>query len=147
MHFLIYFLLLLFVSSCSSTSLSVQTEYWNPKDLASVRVGTPDPEKNSNNFGQHIYISWTLPSNTNVHHAFLQINIRLKNGELLQKTVPIQDHRGVYCYPILGDDYVKKGGLLSYLIVLFSDKKEVAVSKHIFWVDEVIKTEETKSPT
>jgi hypothetical protein len=125
-------------SSCASPSLSVQTEYWSQKDLASVRIGTPDPEKDSQNFGQHVYISWKLPSKTDLDNTFLQINVRLKNGELTQKIVPIKEHRGVYCYPIIGEDFSKKGGLLSYKIVLVANGKEVDECRHIFWVDTVL---------
>jgi hypothetical protein len=130
-----FFILILISSSCSSPTLSVQTEYFRPADLASVHVHTPDPEKDANLFGQHIYIYWTLSSSTKQDRAALDIKVRLQNGELQEKVIPITDLRGVFCYQIVGDDFTKKGGLLSYLIELKVNGSQVAVCKHTFWVE------------
>ncbi len=129
---------MLFVTSCKSNTLSVETSYFTRKDLASSVVGTPDPTKQEAVFGQRLYISWNVaPPKFNEGPLELAIQVRLKKGALLEKTVSLTEPSGKFIFPITGNDYSKKGGLLSYQVKLFSSGKELASSKHKFWVDPI----------
>lgn len=131
-------LLTLLVTSCKQPTLAVETGYFTRKDLASSHVGTPDPNKQSPIFGQRLYISWNVtPEEFASGQLVLQIKARLKKEGMLDKKVPLDSPTGTYIFPIVGDDYTKGGGLLSYKVTLMSGDKELAKSRHKFWVEEL----------
>lgn len=125
---------LLFLTSCSSRPLTVQTEYWRQKDLASYIVDTPDPQKQEPVFGQRIRISWHAPQNDALS---LNVTIRLKNGDELQETYPLKKPSGELIVPVVGDNYSNKGGILSYRVLLQSGTEVIAESRHRFWVERI----------
>lgn len=134
-----YLSLLLFLTSCSHPSLTVQSDYWTPRDLASMHVDTPDPRKSSSDFGQRLNISWYIPKKTfKEGPCELVCHVRLKNQELKVETVPLHTACGSYSLQIVGDDFFKKGGLLSYLIELKASGHTIASSQHKFWAEPII---------
>lgn len=131
-------LLALFVTSCNRPTLSVETGYFTRKDLASSHVGTPDPNKQNPIFGQRLYISWNVTPEEFANAPLkLHIKARLKKEGMLEKTVLLESAKGSYTFPIVGDDYTKGKGLLSYKVQLISGDKELAESRHKFWVEEL----------
>ncbi len=134
----IAFFLLLLSCSCNRPTLSVETGYFTRKDLASYHVGTPDPNKQSPIFGQRLYIHWDVPNDEFEKGPLtLHLQIHLKKDGLLKKAIDITEAKGSYVFPIVGEDYTTKGGLLSYKVGLFSGDKELLSSKHKFWVEEI----------
>ena len=119
------YLLLLFClafTACKSAPLTVQTEYWGRHDLASYVVDTPDPNKNSQEFGQRLRINWSISKEVFTKApCSLDITVRLKNGQEYKETHPLESASGEFIYPIVGVDYYQKGGLLSYQIELVSE--------------------------
>ncbi|MCE5293879.1 MAG: hypothetical protein LLF94_04630 [Chlamydiales bacterium] len=131
-------LLALVATSCSQPPLTVETGYFTRKDLASSHVGTPDPTKQQEVFGQRIYIAWNLSKQEYAQgQTTLHIQARLKKGGILTQDVPLDAASGRYIFPIVGDNYSKKGGLLSYKVELLSNGKPLATSSHKFWVEEI----------
>lgn len=129
---------LLLCTACKSHTLSVQTEYFGRNDLASVIVDTPDPHKQEPIFGQRLYISWKLTKEQFAEKpVVLLCQVKLKKGQLLEKTVPINSLTGTYIFPIVGEDYTKHGGLLSYQIKLLGQDNVLATSRHKFWVEQI----------
>lgn len=120
--------------SCSHSKLSVETTFFGRKDLASTIVGTPDPSKQLPIFGQRLNISWNAPGDPSLS---LQIEVRLKKGDKLTKTVPLETSSGTYIFPIVGENYTQKGGILSYKVALLSNGAPLAESKHKFWVEDI----------
>ncbi len=131
-------LLTLLIASCGRPTLSVQSGTFTRRDLASSHVGTPDPDKQKPVFGQRLYISWNVkPQEFTSGPLELQIDVRLKKGGTLSKTVLLDKASGKYIFPIVADDYTKRGGILSYKVVLLSDGKKLSQSRHKFWVEEI----------
>lgn len=130
---------LLFISSCSSSHLSVRSDFFNKSDLASVKINTPDPDKTAPIFGERIYVDWYTPYSVFKEAPLaLHLRIKLKNGEEKDTVVPLESSFGSYMYSICGEDFNEKGGLLSYYIFLTSGEKVIASSRHKLWVDTIV---------
>lgn len=131
-------LLLLLTVSCKQRELSVDTTYFTRKDLASVVVDTPDPDKEKPIFGQRLYINWEVTKQQFAMGPLeLHIQLMLKKGSMMEDRIPLNEASGTYIFPIVSSDYTKEGGLLSYKITLLSNGKELAVTRHKFWVDQI----------
>ncbi len=134
----ILLLLALSVSSCKSPTLSVDTGYFTRSDLASVKIGTPDPHKQEPIFGQRLYISWNATKEQMALGPLqLHIKVLLKKGKMLDEKVPLHTAAGTYIFPITGTNYTEEGGLLSYEIALLANDTQLSVSRHKFWVDQI----------
>lgn len=127
------------LASCSSVPhLEVASQYWSRRDLASTVINTPDPEKNSQLFGQRLNISWYVPKkNFQSGSADLFLRVKLKNNEEINQTIPLKSSSGTYQFPIYGDDFTKKGGLLSYSVELRSGGKTLKTENHKLWVEPI----------
>ena len=129
---------LTYFTSCSSTKLDVRSEYYSKQDLASYILDTPDPRKNSTDFGQRLNIDWGMNQETfEKANPELVLYVRLKNGEEKVSQIMLTRRQGHTFYPIFGNDYTKKGGLQSYLVQLKSDGKVLASSQHKLWVEKI----------
>lgn len=138
MKYLLFFIITISLFSCTREPLDVSTQYWGRKDLASVIIDTPDPAKNHPLFGQRILISWSISKKEFEEGALsLHIKVNLKNNERIDQIVPLNERSGSYQFKIYGNDFVKKGGLLSYLIELQSDGKVIATKQHKLWVEPI----------
>jgi len=128
----------LFLTSCSGADLSVRSEYYSREHLASVRVDTPDPRKDTNSFGQRLIINWKVSEETFQKAPLeLVLHVMLKNGEEKTSKVLLSKREGQTFYTIFGNDYQKKGGLQSYKAELQSGGKVLTRSKHKLWVDKI----------
>lgn len=131
-------LVLLLLTSCSRAPLSVQTDYWGPKDLASYIIDTPDPRKQESLFGERIYISWSLTlKQLEKQPVILTAIVRLKNDEEFKKEYSITKQSGDMMIPVVGDDYYVKGGILSYQVTLKAQDELISESHHRFWVEKI----------
>jgi hypothetical protein len=131
-------LALLLCTACKSSTLSVHTEYFTRNDLASVIVDTPDPNKQEAIFGQRLYISWSLSKEQFAQKPVeLACQIMLKKGQMIEKKIPVTQAFGTYVFPIVGQDFTKNGGLLSYQIKLVAADKVLATCRHKFWVEQI----------
>lgn len=132
------FALALVATGCSSADLTVRSEYYSREHLASVRVDTPDPRKESNTFGQRLIIGWKVSESTFEKAPLeLLLYVRLKNGDEKSSKVILNKREGQTFYPIFGNDYQKKGGLQSYKVELRSGGKVLTRSRHKLWVDKI----------
>jgi len=139
----VYIIFLLFLlSSCASKPLDVQTEYWRRQDLASYIIDTPDPAKAEPLFGQRIRISWSVSKKEfNQGPLSLEITVRLRNDEKLFHTKTLESPSGEYLFEVIGDNYTKKGGVLSYRVDLLSNGTIIHERHHKFWVEEITVTD------
>ncbi len=128
----------LLATSCSRSTLDVNTGYFTRSDLASVKIGTPDPTKQEAIFGQRVYISWNATKKEMESGPLaLHIQVLLKKGKRLDEKVPLDKPSGTYIFPIVGTNYTQEGGLLSYQVTLLAGTKTVAESHHKFWVKQI----------
>ncbi len=128
-----------FIFSCTTPLLSVRSDYYNKKNLASCVVDTPDPRKDHPYYGQRIYINWALPFSTlKKAPCTLRILYRVnKSEEEGVEEHAITNALGSSVFRIGEERYKETGGLLSYKIAIIQEGKEIAVSKHKFWVEKI----------
>jgi hypothetical protein len=138
MKHLIFLIIISSLTSCSRKPLDVSTQYWSRKDLASVIIDTPDPAKNHPKFGQKILISWSVSKKILSQGPLeLDLKVNLKNNERIYRKVLLKKRSGTYQFEIYGDDFTKKGGLLSYFVELQSNGKPINTKRHKLWVEPI----------
>ena len=138
-YFILPLLIFSLVSCSTSPHLEVTNQYWSRKDLASFIVNTPDPSKNDPIFGQRLIMSWSVSKKTfDSGPLELLIKVKLKNNEQIDQIIPLKETSGSYYFPIYGDDFTKKGGLLSYFVELKSNGETIGVCRHKLWVEPII---------
>lgn len=128
----------LFLTISCKPILSVRSDGFSRRDLASVIVDTPDPTKDKPYFGERISINWYVPSGQfNETPIDLVIHVKLKNDKEKTERIPLTSHWGSYVYTIGPSEYELTGGILSYQVQLQSQGKTIAESQHKFWVEPV----------
>lgn len=132
-----FLLILLFNLASCSQKLVVQTDYFSHQDLASFRIGTPDPLKRDFHVQQRLLISWHLKKRdflckNNVH---IDMTIRLRNREEKSYTIPITENEGTYVYHVDQEDFENKGGILTYKVELIADGVIEEEWIHQLWVE------------
>lgn len=133
---LIFFSLLL--TSCSSSYLTVYTDYFNDTNLASYYVNTPDPLSDPPPVGQRLIITWMLSKEyRSIENLQLQVTMRFRNHEEISETVDLTDLKGTYVYPLLGEDYVEKRGFLCYKADLVSSGGVIEEWRHQMWTEAI----------
>ena len=138
MHLFFLCLLTLLLSGCQPSFLNVQTDYLTYKDLASFYVKTPDPRLSACNFGQRLIISWSLPKHfLKKEHLQLEVTLRFRNREEILEIIPIGKQRNTYVYPLLNEDYLEKGGILTYKIDLKDKENILEEWRHLMWTESI----------
>lgn len=134
------------LSSCSKSSLSVQTDYITYKNLASYYVNTPDPRLNCPVIGQRLIISWSVPKTyLSYEDLHLEITIRFRNREEVVEIFNLLRCRGTYVYSIFNQEYIEKRGILTYKIDLVGGGCVLEEWRHQIWTGLIeIKQEERR---
>ncbi len=133
----IIFALLLFLSlsACRTYSrVSISSEYVTLEQLASYRVGTPDPALNAPPVGQKVYIRWNLPEFAG-QQLSCKLYLRFKDRSEAIETIQLSDYYGIYVYSLLNQEYFARQGILSYKVEIFVDDALVEECRHHMWVD------------
>jgi hypothetical protein len=96
-------------------------------------VGTPDPLLLCPPLGQRLLISWNKcePSMT------LKLTVRFHNSEEAVFSTSIKKSKGTYIYELLGQDYLDKGGILTYKAELLQGNILVCLWKHQLWAERI----------
>lgn len=130
------FIFLLFLTSCGSERLTVQSEYMLPERYASVWVGTPDPHKYYPNIGQRLIIQWKLkPEFALYEQLTLKVRVLFRNYELYVKEYPIRCPVGRIIYGVMDEDYRCTQGIGAYCVEVFGDGEPLAEIKHHLWAE------------
>ena len=122
------------LSSCSP--ISVQMDYLSRRNLASYRVGTPDPFINHPNIGERLIIQWSLPKNyLQLDDLHMFLTVRFRNNE--EKTIvhPIRKTTGTYLYNLINECYYESGGILTYKIDIYGSGKLLECWRHQLWAE------------
>ncbi len=129
-------LLLLFLTACTSQKIYVHTDYLSHENLASYHVGTPDPMLNNPPVGQRLIISWAVPPRyLNFEDLHLEITLRLRNHKQLEKTVALNQRLGTYVISLLNEEYFETGGILTYRVNLIGDGQVLDQFLHQLWTE------------
>ncbi len=141
--FLLCIVLLHILAGCSQQQLTIYTDYLSHKNLASYRVGTPDPLQAHPPIGQRLVISWKFSKATlHLGDIHLEAKIRFRNREEVTEIVSICKRSGTYYYNLLNEDFVEKGGILTYKVDLLSHDQVLEEWRHQLWTELILFDEE-----
>lgn len=129
---------LLLLSGCTSPCLRVQTFCVRPGDLASYRVGTPDPRQICPDVGQKLVLRWALdPTLGEEVPPVLILGVRYGNGEEEWIQEPIRTFRGRFTRALLNDEYFQKRGFQAFKAEIRIGHHTVACWRHHLWEDRL----------
>jgi hypothetical protein len=128
-------IVLFFLTSCGSAKVRARTLYTNRSNLASRILDTPDPLKGNTGLGQCIWVRWNVPKQYN--DLQLDVTIRFENKTERHELFPVQGLFGTLSIEISPSEYLEKGPLLSYQILLKSGDCVVASTRHKLWVEKI----------
>ena len=138
-QFCFFFLALLFLSGCEKYYLTVKREYVDRDRLASTYVGSPDPLQKDPPRGQELTLEWRLSSEMMETPLNLVLSILYRDYSQATFTYPIDRRRGVETYSLLGDDYTKTGGFMTYKAEIIDTKGQVMKEwKQLLWTDLIV---------
>lgn len=133
--------LLFFLSSCTCSYLSIQTNYLSRENLASFNAETPDPALNYPSVGQQLILSWQwLPKGLlALDDLHLEAKIRFSNRKEVCLNIPINSERfGTYVYPIINEDFFETGGILTYKVQLVGADIIWEEWRHQIWTELIV---------
>jgi hypothetical protein len=134
---LIFLFLLCF--SCEKYYLSVKREAVDRMKLASTFVGSPDPLQKNPPKGQELILEWRLPEEALQEELVLVLSVIYKNHTEEKICYPIDRRRGVITYSVLGSDYKKTDGFLTYKAeILNKDDSVIKQWKQQLWTDLIV---------
>lgn len=133
--------LLSMLSSCMMHHLDVQTQYITKESLASYHVLTPDPQLDNPTIGQRLLVQWKFRApEVRGLPLTLHLKIRFRNHEKEELIIPIDSNCKIYVgssyiYDLFNEEYLEKGGILTYLAEIKSNDDVIACWKHPLWVE------------
>ncbi len=141
----VFLLSTLTLFGCQRERLTIYTDYLSHRNLASYRVGTPDPMKNNPPVGQRLIISWKLSkqvlAKNNLH---IEAKIRFRNREETTESIEICKRSGTYYYYLVNEDYLEKQGILTYKVDLIGEGEILEEWRHQLWTELIILDSEDK---
>jgi hypothetical protein len=132
MKILLYFLVLLFCS-CTSRPLFVYTQYLSNENLASSYVKSPDPHLDQPEWGQKLFIEWSLPRSIANEEWKLLLKLRFKNGKEETLCFRLCQIQGYYTYHLLNENFSLKGGISTYKAGILKNGEIYTEWKHPLW--------------
>ena len=140
---LLFFAVLATLSGCQKYYLSICQEKIGRDYLASTPIKSPDPRQENPPFGQQLIIEWQIPKNLLKEHPLIELQIVYKDYEEASFIYPISYRTGCVVNSLLGEDFQKRKGFLSYKADIKTEDGTVFREwKHQFWV-KVIRLEES----
>ena len=126
----------LFLSSCTSKHLSIQTDYLSRKKLASYYVDTPDPAQNYPLVGERLTLSWAFPTSYMAYHD-LHIKLTLRYGNRVQevKTYPVYKPRDMVSFILRDQEYINRRGIFTYKAEIIGNGNVLETWYHQMWVE------------
>lgn len=134
--FRLFIFFLLILSGCQKYGLVVHQQKVDESNLASIHVGSPDPRKKDPPQGQMLIIEWWVPHMLVKQDAKLILHMILK--DFTQKTLefPINHRVGYVSYELIGEEFKKSEGLLTYQAEIVTSGGEVYRKwDHQLWVN------------
>ncbi|MBX9924571.1 MAG: hypothetical protein K2Y01_10715 [Rhabdochlamydiaceae bacterium] len=127
--------LLLLSCGCQKYYLTLYQEKVDETSLASTYVGTPDPRQKDPPIGQKLILEWQIPKELIAEHPSLHLQVIYRNYAEAQFVYPISYKSGYIVYSLVGEEYKKTGGLLSYRAQIQNQDGVVFRSwQHQLWV-------------
>ncbi|MBA2726612.1 MAG: hypothetical protein H0U49_00360 [Parachlamydiaceae bacterium] len=123
----------------STQKLTVFSTYVTRENLASYRVGTPDPSLNCPSVGQKLIITWRLcPEDLTQEPLLMRLNLRFHNRTYHSQDIPITTLSGTYVYSLLNKEFFESEGLMAYKVELIGNNNLISEWRHKIWVDPIL---------
>ncbi|MCH9621582.1 MAG: hypothetical protein S4CHLAM20_10060 [Chlamydiia bacterium] len=130
---------LFFLTGCSSGYLSVDKIKTDKVTYASRFARTPDPRSLNPPKGEKLYITWSLPLVFEPHMYRLKADFVYRNLTTETIMLPLKRRAGSMIIEMLGEEYKKKEGYLSYKMEIISvDGEVISDYTHRMWVDLIL---------
>lgn len=127
---------ILFLAAACSSGISVQNQYFSREDLASYKVGTPDPDRNCPPIGQRLLVQWRFTPDVMARGSLeLVMTVRLRNYNEERIVIPVRCSRGSYIYELANERYFNSCGVATYKIETVSCGEVIHVWKHQLWCE------------
>jgi hypothetical protein len=121
---------------CASRLIDLRTDYLRYDNLASYRVRTPDPRLKCPLVGQRLIATWNLdPALLNRGELVLNIRIRFRTKEEVEKRVCIHKIRGSFIYTLADEEYFAKRGIQTYKAELIQGETVIEEWRHQLWAE------------
>jgi hypothetical protein len=131
-----FLIVCLFLSSCTSQHLSIQTDYLSRKKLASYYVNTPDPAQNYPLVGERLTLSWSFPTSYMAYHDLhLKLTIRYGNRTEEVKIYPIYKPRDLVSFVLRDQEYISRRGIFTYKTEIIGNGNVLETWYHQMWVE------------
>lgn len=133
-------LLFFCLTGCVNPTLSVQTQYLTPENLASTYVGTPDPAAENPTTGQRLLIQWWFPSCQWEGDEVLTLNLKVRFSNYQEKEIiqVLKKNRGYYLFDLIDQEYCETGGIRTYLVEIKKGDCVIASWRHPLWVPLIV---------
>lgn len=126
------FLVLFLLPLSLFAKLVVRSEPIYPPYLAAVSANTLDPRKPTF-FGEQVVIFYKIPEEADCQK--LALTVRYKNREVANFWCEPTQEKGHLIFRLVGEEYWKKGGILSYKVDLFNKGAIIDQWRHHLWVE------------
>lgn len=131
--------IVLFLSGCSSSYISVDKIKTNKQSFASKFARSPDPRSLNPPKGEKLYITWSVPIQFEPHMYRMKVDLIYRNLETESLMYPLKRRAGSMIIEMLNEEYKKKEGFLAYKFEIVSlDGEVVADFTHRMWVDLIL---------
>lgn len=140
-----YLVIGLSLAGCEKYYLTVKREYVDRDQLASTYVGSPDPRQQNPPRGQELTMEWRLPVEAMEEPLTLVLSVLYRDYTQGTFCYPVDRRRGTVTYSLLGDEYTKTGGFLTYKAEIMTPNQWVVKQwKQVLWT-ELITLEEPEA--
>ncbi len=110
----ILFITAVFLSGCQKYYISIAQERIDKDYLASVALNTPDPRQKNPPLGEKLIIEWRVPREYLAHKPMLYLHVIYKDYTEAFFTYPMPYKMDYAVYDLLGEEYLRKKGILTY---------------------------------
>jgi len=136
----------LLLASCDKYYVAVRQIPVNTSSLASAHVGTPDPRLAHPPLGQKLVVDWVVPGELLIKQPRVVLFLLYKDHTEKKLSYPIEYKSGYAVYALLGEEFEKTKGLLTYRAEIVTAEGEIYRDwKHQLWVNLITLEQESTS--
>lgn len=137
--------IILLLCGCTTGAITVSKQRIDRNFLASTHVKTPDPRQDNPPKGERLLINWRLKEEVLSKSPKIILHLIFWDYEEKIETYPINKMSGLICYDLLGEEFMKTKGLLTYEAqIVLDDGSIYATWEHQLWVNLIKVDEEFK---
>ena len=126
------------VTSCSSKSLHVYSQYVCLEDRASSHVDSPDPALFFPCLGQKVIVSWAhLAIAGQTDPWKMRLTLRFRDGSECKREGVLCQEEGTYIFSLLGRAFFSSGGIVTYKVELFAGETLIESWHHQLWKERL----------